>query len=136
MPKPLEPHPVDIHVGRRVAVKRNLLKMSQQELANQVAYSSHQIQQYEKGLNRFSAGVLFEFCKTLGVPISFLFEGLTAAVTRLRKPAATAESVTDLMRDPDIVRLVRKFDRINDPESRQKGLTFIRAAATVLTELR
>ena len=58
MPKSLKPHPVDVHVEQRIAVRRKLLKLSQKDLATHVGYSYQQVQKYEKGLNRVSASVL------------------------------------------------------------------------------
>ncbi len=61
MPKTLEPHPVDVHVGQRVAVRRKLLRLSQKDLARHVGYSYQQVQKYEKAQTRVSASMLYEF---------------------------------------------------------------------------
>ncbi len=47
VPKSLEPHPADAHVGQRVAVPRKLLKPSQVGLANTIGYSRRLVQWYE-----------------------------------------------------------------------------------------
>lgn len=135
MPKSLEPHPVDVHVGQRVAVRRKLLKLSQKDLARHVGYSYQQVQKYEKGQNRVSASVLYEFSGALGVPVSFFFEGLptkAAQLSRLKETKAPTDFAGDPMRKPDVIKLVRDFDRITNPRARKKLLEAVRAAADAL----
>jgi transcriptional regulator with XRE-family HTH domain len=135
VPKSLEPDPVDVHVGQRVAVRRKLLKLSQKDLANHVGYSYQQVQKYEHGTNRVSASVLYEFSGALGVPVSFFFEELpTKALKRGRrkKTRTPTNFASDPMRKPDVIKLVRAFDRINDPRARKKMLEAVRSAADAL----
>ena len=49
VPKSLEPHPGDVHVGQRVAVPRKLSKLSQADLANHIGYGRRLVQWYEPG---------------------------------------------------------------------------------------
>ncbi|ESQ88134.1 Cro/Cl family transcriptional regulator [Asticcacaulis sp. AC460] len=72
-----EPHPVDVHVGQRVRLRRKALGVSQQGLAARLGVSFQQLQKYERGVNRISASKLYEISKALGVPIDYCFEGLT-----------------------------------------------------------
>ncbi len=135
MPKSLEPDPVDVHVGQRVAVRRKLLKLSQKDLANHVGYSYQQIQKYEHGTNRVSASVLYEFSGALGVPVSFFFEELPTKASkrgRRKKTRTPTNFASDPMRKPDVIKLVRAFDRINDPKARKKMLEAVRSAADAL----
>jgi transcriptional regulator with XRE-family HTH domain len=132
----LEPNPVDIHVGQRVAVRRKLLKLSQTDLANHVGYSYQQVQKYEKGANRVSASVLFEFSGALGVPASFFFEGLpdkASKRSRRKKTRTPTDFASDPMRKPDVIKLVRAFDSITDPEARKNLLKAVRAFSDALT---
>ncbi len=136
MPKSLEPHPVDVHVGQRIAVRRKLLKLSQTDLANHIGYSYQQVQNYENGTSRVSAGVLYEFSSALRVPVSFFFEGLpdkASQMSRLKETRAPTDFASDPIRKPDAIKLVRAFDRITDPKARMKILEMVRAAADALT---
>ena len=54
-----EPNPVDIHVGKRIRLRRNLLGWSQEKLGSLLGLTFQQIQKYEKGLNRVSASRLW-----------------------------------------------------------------------------
>ncbi len=135
VPKSLEPHPVDVHVGQRIAVRRKLLKLSQTDLANHIGYSYQQVQKYENCTNRVSASLLYEFSGALGVPASFFFEGLpdkASQLSRLNETRAPTDFASDPIRKPDVIKLVREFDRITDPKARKKLLEMVRAAADAL----
>lgn len=66
----------DQHVGARIRERRVLLGMSQQQLAATVGVTYQQAHKYERGLNRISAGRLYEIAAALGVPITWFFEGM------------------------------------------------------------
>lgn len=69
-------HPVDVHVGKRLRLRRNIAGLSQEAVAKAVGITFQQIQKYERGVNRMSASRLFEFAQVLSVPITYFFEGL------------------------------------------------------------
>ncbi len=50
-----------------------MLKMSQKALGHALGISFQQVQKYEKGLNRVSAGRLKEISDILNVPVSFFY---------------------------------------------------------------
>src|SRR5271170_1802480 len=67
------PNPIDIHVGNRIRMRRLLLGMNQETLANALGLTFQQVQKYEGGANRVSASRLSAMADILGVPISFFF---------------------------------------------------------------
>ena len=69
-------HPVDVHVGNRVRLRRSLLGMSQTALGTAVGLTFQQIQKYERGVNRIAASRLFEFAAVLDVPVTYFFDEL------------------------------------------------------------
>lgn len=69
---------VDDHVGSRIRLRRTLTGMTQEQLAASLGISYQQIQKYETGANRVSAGRLFEIGQRLGVDVAYFFEGLNA----------------------------------------------------------
>ena len=71
----------DRHVGGRIRERRIMLGLSQQQLAQMIGVTYQQAHKYERGLNRISAGRLFEIAQVLGVPVSWFFEGLAGQVT-------------------------------------------------------
>ena len=70
------PHPVDVHVGKRVREARAIKGMSQTALGNALGISFQQVQKYEKGNNRIGASRLWDISKVLDVSTAYFFEGL------------------------------------------------------------
>jgi transcriptional regulator with XRE-family HTH domain len=107
-------HPVDAHVGKRVRHRRWMIGMTQQQLADKVGIKFQQIQKYETGMNRVSASRLWDIADSMGVTISFFFEGL-AEVDGV-KPATG----TDMMAEKEAMDLVRSYYAI--PEAQRRRL--------------
>lgn len=53
-----------------------MLGLSQQQMAELIGVTYQQAHKYERGINRISAGRLFEIAQVLGVPVGYFFEGL------------------------------------------------------------
>lgn len=73
---PRSPNPVDLHVGTRVRLRRQILKMSQEKLGDQLGVTFQQVQKYERGANRVGASRLWRMSQVLDVPVSFFYDGL------------------------------------------------------------
>lgn len=69
--------PVDILVGTRIKQARHATKVSQTELGQALGVSFQQVQKYENGSNRVSAGALQIIAERLKVPVPWLL-GLMA----------------------------------------------------------
>lgn len=67
---------VDRYVGSRIRERRVMLGLSQQQMAHLIGVTYQQAHKYERGINRISAGRLFEIARVLRVPVSYFFEGL------------------------------------------------------------
>lgn len=77
----------DRHVGTRIRERRIMLGLSQQQLAVMIGVTYQQAHKYERGLNRISAGRLYDIAQVLNVPISWFFEGMdTEAATGEMSP--------------------------------------------------
>jgi transcriptional regulator with XRE-family HTH domain len=57
-------------------VRRKILNVSQQQLADAAGVSFQQVQKYEKGANRVSCSKLVEIARALHEHPSFVFDGL------------------------------------------------------------
>ncbi len=66
----------DRHVGTRIRERRIMLGLSQQQLAVMIGVTYQQAHKYERGLNRISAGRLYDIAQVLNVPISWFFENM------------------------------------------------------------
>src|SRR3546814_14626587 len=70
-------NPIDVHVGRRVRLRRTLLGMSQEQLGDALNITFQQVQKYERGSNRISASRLWDIGKILDVPVSFFLDDMS-----------------------------------------------------------
>lgn len=66
----------DRHVGQRIRERRIMLGLSQQQMADMIGVTYQQTHKYERGINRISAGRLYEIARVLRVQVSHFFEGL------------------------------------------------------------
>lgn len=72
------PTRVDQMVGEKIRKLRIQQNMTLAELGQELGISHQQLQKYETGTNRLSAGMLANVASVLKVPISGLFQDATA----------------------------------------------------------
>lgn len=129
------PDPIDIHVGRRIKLRRTLLRISQEQLAGDIGVTFQQVQKYESGHNRVSASRLFDISRVLDCPISYFFEDIGEEVTsdrptpNPRTGEGMAESAADFDDDPmnrtETLELVRAYWRLHGTELRRNVLDLL-----------
>ena len=126
------PHPIDIHVGFRVRLRRNLLGLTLQTLAKAVGVTYQQLQKYEWGVNRVSASRLFNLSHVLDVPISFFFEDLSPAAAGAGKRRARGLSEApataldfDVLSNRETIKLIRAYYRVTNPRIRKQVLDLL-----------
>jgi len=68
---------VDLHVGDRLRQLRERLRLSEAMLAGELALSTRQLRNYERGENQLSVRTLYRISRHLGAPIGYFFEGLS-----------------------------------------------------------
>ena len=132
------PHPVDIHVGSRVRLRRTLLGMSQEKLGDALALTFQQVQKYERGANRVGASRLFEISQILDVPVSFFFEEMSADTAALTPHSVDASGVAegseefepDPLAKRETLELVRAYYRIGDPRVRKRMFELTKSVAS------
>ncbi len=126
------PNPIDIHVGARVRLRRNLLGLTLETLAKAVGVTYQQLQKYERGVNRVGASRLFTLGRALEVPVAFFFEELPAAAKNAtgRRPRGLAEApapAPDALGKRETTDLVRAYWRIADAGTRKRVLDLLKA---------
>jgi transcriptional regulator with XRE-family HTH domain len=67
---------IDEHIGGRVRERRIMLGLTQQQLAEMIGVTYQQAHKYERGINRVSAGRLYEIARVLNAPITHFYEGV------------------------------------------------------------
>jgi transcriptional regulator with XRE-family HTH domain len=70
-----DPDGIDKYVGSRVRMRRLMLGMSQEKLADAIGLTFQQVQKYEKGTNRMGASRLQQIANVLEVPPTYFFDG-------------------------------------------------------------
>jgi transcriptional regulator with XRE-family HTH domain len=124
------PHPVDIHVGSRVRLRRTELGISQEKLAAELGLTFQQVQKYERAANRISASRLFQIGKVLDVKVPFFYEGYeeAGAASGFAEPPAEAFQ-SDLLQRRDTIELFKAFYAIDDAALRRRLLDLARTLA-------
>jgi transcriptional regulator with XRE-family HTH domain len=77
---------IDRYVGARIRERRIMLGLTQQQLADLIGVTYQQAHKYERGINRVSAGRLFEVAQVLSVPVNYFFDGLDKENERAISP--------------------------------------------------
>src|ERR1700753_2661258 len=85
------PHPVDIHVGKQLRMRRVILGLSQEAIGKAIGITFQQVQKYERGINRMGASRVYELARYLTVRVSYFFEGLDNSART--SPSGVAEEV-------------------------------------------
>ena len=130
--RPRAPVMVDVHVGARIRIRRKLLGVSQQALAEALGLTFQQVQKYERGTNRVSASKLYEVAAFLGTPINYFFEELPAPeVENPQRRTGVDEDrmIRDFLSTGEGLELARGFPAIRSAKMRRTILDLVRIAA-------
>jgi transcriptional regulator with XRE-family HTH domain len=126
------PNPTDKYVGSRVRMRRMMLGMSQEKLADALGLTFQQVQKYEKGTNRISASRLQAISQILDAPVHFFFEGGPQIAKGAHGAHGLGESpspayVTDFLTTSDGLALVKAFVKIKDAAVRRSIVRMVEA---------
>ncbi|MZR29591.1 helix-turn-helix domain-containing protein [Sneathiella litorea] len=129
-------HPVDVHVGSRLRMRRTLLGLSQQKLGQKLSLTFQQIQKYERGANRIGASRLFELSRILEVKPAFFFEemptGKTPQISGVEEQPSEFEH--EFLGKRETLELVRAYYKIENMDVRKRVFDVIKALAADDTE--
>ena len=133
-----KPDEVDMHVGNRLRVRRSLLGLSQEKLADAMDLTFQQVQKYERGINRISAGRLYQISKILNVPVNYFYEHVkndNGKKTPALGMSDTAQEGFDMSNDipanKDVIKLIKSYQAIENEEMRQEVLRFAKSMSTL-----
>ena len=131
------PDPIDIHVGKRIKLRRTLLHISQEQLAGDIGVTFQQVQKYESGHNRVSASRLFDISRVLNCPIAYVFEDIGPETTGDRTTPGARSAVEGLaeeavggpdgdpMQRTETLELVRAYWRLHNADLRKNVLELL-----------
>ena len=112
-------------IAGRLREARKLAGLRQRELAEKLAVSPQQIQKYESGENRISAGRLWQLCKVLEMKPAYffrdaLYEDLGNRTTERREKRARSEELSAKVRE-----IAEILEEIGDDEVSDAILTIV-----------
>lgn len=126
-------HSIDSYIGTRVRMRRLMLNMSQEKPSARLGVTFQQIQKYEKGTNRISAGRLLELAIALRVPVSFFYDGLDNPDRGMGLDGMQEETAVtpflDFVSSGEGVSLNQAFLRIDGDQLRRQLLAMVNGIA-------
>ena len=119
------PHPVDVHIGKRIRLARMEKSISQEKLGEGLGLTFQQVQKYEKGANRVGGSRMWEISKILGTPVSFFYEGLDPSASRDDAIAGEVSERTAFMATSEGLKLAKRFQAIESADTRRAVLALL-----------
>lgn len=113
------PNPIDVVVGQNIRFQRRAKSLSQEELGERLGLTFQQIQKYEKGANRTSAGRLVQIASVLGVGVMTLFDGVDTEKARANK------TLSELVKDQKAIDLLQAFASVRETKLRAAIVEFV-----------
>ena len=128
-----KPNPIDVQVGSRVRLRRNMLGLSQEKLGEAIGLTFQQVQKYERGANRIGASRLHELSRVLDVPVAFFFDD-TDPVRAPAIPGGFAEPPaeafdSDPLHKRETIELIDAYFAITDAAVRRRLFDLAKALA-------
>lgn len=127
---------LDEHIGTRLRQRRALVGMTQEKLAEAVGITFQQVQKYENGANRISAGRLFEFSTILDVPVDYFYDGAKgsrkSALGMAESGQAGFDGPEDIMQRKETLELIRVYYSIQSPKLRKDLFNLVKSMAESL----
>jgi transcriptional regulator with XRE-family HTH domain len=120
------PNPIDVHVGGRIRMRRLLLGMNQETLANALGLTFQQVQKYEGGANRVSASRLSAIAGILSVPISYFFGDLRPDNAEI---SPEDRQWREYLQRPETIEFIRLYYAIRDPKVRRQFFDMAKTVA-------
>lgn len=115
---------IDKYIGAKIQELRLAHGMSRQELGEKIEVTHQQLQKYELGVNRVSAGRLALIAKYLGTSILTFYEGLDSKLNVI------AADDTDLNKNQRMcIEVSRNFMKIKNPEHKDAINALVRILA-------
>lgn len=127
---------LDEFIGTRLRQRRALMGMTQEKLADAVGITFQQVQKYENGANRISAGRLFEFSNILDVPVDYFYDGAKGGKKTAAGLAESGQSPfegpEDIMQRKETLELIRVYYSIQSPKLRKDLFNLVKSMAESL----
>ena len=114
---------IDRYIGNKIQELRLAHGMSRQDLGEKIEVTHQQLQKYEIGTNRVSAGRLALIAKYLGTSVASFYEGLDSTLN------AAASDITPNKNQRMCIEVSRNFMKIQNPEHKDAINSLVRILA-------
>jgi transcriptional regulator with XRE-family HTH domain len=111
-------------IGERIAAFRKMRAISQGALGEAVGVTFQQIQKYEKGTNRASAGRLQQIAGVLGVPLTSFFDDVAG------EDGPVPSEILSELKQPGAADLLRIYASIRSSDLRRSLVQIARELAS------
>ncbi|MEM6899868.1 MAG: helix-turn-helix domain-containing protein [Pseudomonadota bacterium] len=111
---------IDRVIGAQIRQRRIMMGFTQDQIADSLGISYQQVQKYETGSNRVSAGRLFEIASLLETDIGWFFPLISSNET-----AASSDNASPR----HVIELVRRFSSIESQKVRAGIMALVRSIA-------
>ena len=132
---------IDMHVGKRIRLRRTLLGMSQEQLGSELDITFQQVQKYERGANRVSASRFWDISQIHDSPINYFFVDMSentmrSSPWRVSRGADDVDLSDEQTKDPmarrETLELVRTYYSIKTPLVRKRVSDMVKSIAVTL----
>ncbi len=114
---------IDRYIGAKIQELRLAHGMSRQDLGEKIEVTHQQLQKYEIGTNRVSAGRLALIAKYLGTSVASFYEGLDTTLN------AVASDINPSQNQRMCIEVSRNFMKIKNPEHKDAINSLVRILA-------
>ncbi|PZQ45596.1 MAG: transcriptional regulator [Micavibrio aeruginosavorus] len=125
---------IDVQVGSMLRQARLLKGISQHNLAKTIGVTFQQIQKYESGVNRISAGRIYQIAQTLEVPVGFFFPEYSESKGKIGAVDQKSYAKSPDMNSAESINLIRIYYSVKQPDLRKYFLQLITELADNLAK--
>lgn len=119
MPQPSQRFRIDetdIALGARIRVRRNELRLTQENLAEALGVTYQQVQKYERGIDRISVSMLIKIARRLDCTVASLIG---------EQPGSVQDSLAPRLAVPGALDLLDIYARIGSSSTRRRLLDLL-----------
>ncbi|NBT85786.1 MAG: XRE family transcriptional regulator [Alphaproteobacteria bacterium] len=114
---------IDRYIGNRLRLRRIMIGLTQEKLAEAFGVTAQQVQKYENGINRMGGSRLLQASQILKIPVQYFFEGLEKLEITEESPNGNAASS---LLSSEITEFLYALKQIKSKKIRTQLLTFIK----------
>ena len=120
---------IDVFIGKNIRSQRSRLGWSQEKLGELVGLTFQQIHKYELGLNRISAGKLYEIAQIMEKPMSIFFndfedDDLSYSFKPMNEDKSLKKNIKDIRQ---LKKLIANFNGIKSLEIKKNLVNLVKS---------